>query len=236
MPVGAAGICRSGPMRGLGVPDLEPEAPVVGPLHPEPRKYSVQPGELHRGGLGVHLGRDERGSQQLAGEDCQVGRRGCRSKSRDLCPALQRRVGHAERVENRLGEVLREADLGGRARSSRRALGSRSWSRPGVCPARPSIPARASRHRTRAQAGAAPWNRADPLRCRVRRPPLRSRSAPRAPPGAWSPMRARNDAECRRAAPEHRTARRQRRRWIRPASQPCRRGRTSTRAYAIKSC
>ena len=39
MPVGAARVGRSGPVRRLGVPDLEPQPPVVGPLHSEPRQH-----------------------------------------------------------------------------------------------------------------------------------------------------------------------------------------------------
>ena len=62
-------------MRRFAVAQLEAQTPVVGPLRAVAGQHPGQSGELHARRIGVHLRRNGRRAQQIAGEPRQVGHR-----------------------------------------------------------------------------------------------------------------------------------------------------------------
>ncbi len=99
---GGRGVAPPRPVGPLGAPHLDAEPPVQRVLAVEAGQAAGQPGERHRGGLVQGRLGDDRRRHQLAGQAHEVVERARQAGGRR---ALEIRAGHAEGVQDGLGQV-----------------------------------------------------------------------------------------------------------------------------------
>ena len=185
MTVGRRRVAGRSPMRRLGITNLEPQAPVVGPLHAVPGHHPLSPGTGTLIASACICSETTRGRSRSPAN-------ATRSATLDTAPnpaaaaPVQPRRRHPQRFEHRLGQVIGEVDPGlGFDRAgehSEAEIGSRCAG----CPAAPAPRRTASPVRRRGRAGDEPLRPAARPVCRGRRPLLDGHLSG-APPAAWSP-------------------------------------------------
>ena len=119
------------PVRGLAVPDLEAEAPVVGLLVSVTRQHALEPGEDHRGRLGERPCATAAAARAVRRRN-GTGRRRWRRRPWRASPAARSPSCPAARAPPRAGTAGRGSRWPWRC--GRRAPRNPRWSRAGGCP------------------------------------------------------------------------------------------------------